>query len=35
VDLALAGIDEPFDEIAQPEAFGIDRRHGRPPNGAS
>ena len=29
--LAFAEIDELVDEIAQPEALGIDRRHGRLP----
>ena len=31
--LALAAVDELVDEIAQPKALGIDRRHGRAPNG--
>ena len=32
--LAFAEIDELVDEVAQPEALGIDCRHGRPPIGA-
>jgi hypothetical protein len=29
VHLALAGLDQFVDEIAQPEALGIDRGHGK------
>jgi hypothetical protein len=30
---ALAEVDKLVDEVAQPEALSINRRHGRPPNG--